>query len=398
MLDLSNALARGLLLPAPGTESFFLWGPRQTGKSTLLRQLYPDALWLDLLKTEDYRRFLARPELLREELTVTATPGQQVVIDEIQKVPALLDEVHWLIENRGLHFALCGSSARKLRRGAANLLGGRALRFELHGLTAHELGASFDLTRLLNHGALPDLYRAKNPAPRLRAYVADYLKEEVAAEGLTRNLPAFSNFLDIAALSDGEQVNHTNIARQCGVSAPTVNNYFQILEDTLLGTWLPVYRTRPKQRTSTHPKFYWSDTGVVNCLARRGELLPGGELYGKAFESWVFHELRAFQSYRAPELQLFFWRLAGGTEVDFILGDMAVAIEAKAGEHITTNDMRGLRKLRAAYPQLERRIIVSREPRPRTTADGIEVLPYTDFIHQLWTGHLTPTNQPSLSY
>ncbi|HTL32625.1 MAG TPA: AAA family ATPase, partial [Kofleriaceae bacterium] len=224
-----------MTLPKPGEETFFLWGPRQSGKTTLLREAYPAARWVDLLKSDELRRYSDRPELLRQELE--AEPAGQVVIDEIQKVPALLDEVHWLIENTSTRFALCGSSARKLKRGAANLLGGRALRYELFGMTASELGTDFDLDRLLNRGYLPRIYVAERAGRLLAAYVADYLKEEIAAEGLVRNLPVFSRFLDVAALSDADLVNASNIARDCGVSTPTVQSYFEILVDTLLGRW-----------------------------------------------------------------------------------------------------------------------------------------------------------------
>lgn len=311
------------------------------------------------------------------------------MIDEIQKLPALLDEVHWLIENRGLHFALCGSSARKVRRGAANLLGGRAIRYELHGLTASELGRDFDLDRLLNHGYLPRIYEASRPARMLDAYIADYLKEEVAAEGLVRNLPTFSDFLDVAALSDGELVNFSNIARECRVSSHTTRSHFEILEDTLLGRWLPAYRKRPKRRVIGAPKFYFVDVGVVNRLARRGELRAGSELYGKAFENWVFHELSAFVSYRGEGgRQLSYWRLASGIEVDFIVGDMQVAIEAKSSERITRDHLQGLRSLAEDHPRVGRRIVVCREPRARTTDDGIEILPVATFVRRLWGGEL----------
>lgn len=380
---------RNLHLPRPGAETFFLWGPRQTGKSTLLRRTYPDGPWVDLLKADEFRRYLARPESLRQELEAEPPErGQQIVIDEIQKVPALLDEVHWLMENRGLHFALCGSSARKVKRGSANLLGGRALRYELHGLSASELGGEFDLDRMLNHGYLPRIYQASRPRRMLAAYIADYLKEEVAAEGLVRNLPAFSDFLDVAALSDGEIVNFSNVARECGVSSHTTKSYFQILEDTLLGCWLPAYRRRPKRRVIGAPKFYLADVGVVNRLAKRGEVLAGSELYGKAFESWVFHELSTFVSYREFDGNLSYWRLASGIEVDFVLGDMRVAIEAKSSERITRDHLNGLRSLVEDHPHVGRRIVVCREPRARKTDDGIEILPVTTFVRRLWTGDL----------
>jgi predicted AAA+ superfamily ATPase len=372
---------RGLQLPLAGRETFFLWGPRQTGKTTLLQQAYPDATWVDLLKADEYRRYLERPELMRQELTSRPYAGQ-VVIDEVQKVPAILDEVHWLHEHRKIRFALCGSSARKVRRGAANLLGGRAVRYELHGLTAAEIGKDFDLVRLLNRGYLPSLYESERPERQLASYVGDYLKEEVAAEGLVRNLPVFSAFLSAAALSDGDLVNFANIARDCGVSGPTVKGHFGILEDTLLGRWLPAFTKRPKRRVVGAPKFYFSDVGVVNHLARRGIVQPGGELFGKAFENWVFHELVARNAYRETAAELFYWRLASGIEVDFIIGNMAVAIEAKATARVTTDHVKGLRHLHEDHPRA-RRILVCLEPKRRLTDDGIEILPVRAFIDEL---------------
>ena len=380
---------RSLNLPPSGVETFFLWGPRQTGKTTLLRRTYPQARWLDLLKTDEYRRYATRPELLRQELEAEPPgPGGQVVIDEAQKVPALLDEVHWLIENRDIRFALCGSSARKVRRGAANLLGGRALRYELRGLTSDELGADFDLDRTLAHGYLPRIYESPRPRRLLDAYISDYLREEIAAEGLARNLPAFSAFLDAAALSDCEPVNFANIARECGVSNHTARNYFGILEDTLLGRWLPAYRRRRKRRVAVSPKFYFSDVGVANRLARRGEPARGSESYGKAFENWVFHELSAYIIYREVDADLSYWRLPSGVEVDFVIGDVEIAIEAKSSARISSAHLRGLRTLGKEYPEVRRRIVVSQEPRPRRTDDGIDILPATTFARRLWAGEL----------
>ena len=384
---------RQLKLPPPGEESFFLWGPRQTGKTTLLRQRYPQAWWIDLLKADEYRRYMANPEYLRQEIEAkqragVSFSGVQVVIDEIQKVPALLDEVHWLIENRALSFALCGSSARKVRRGAANLLGGRAARYQLHGLTAGELGADFDLTRLLNHGYLPRMYLANRPRPLLNAYVADYLREEIAAEGFARNLPAFSAFLDAAALSDTEPVNFSNIARDCGVSGRTARSYFEILQDTLLIRPLPSFRRRAKRRVVAAPKYYFADVGAVNRLARRGALHPGGELFGKAMENWVHHELRAFCDYHERDESLAYWRTAGGVEVDFVLGDMRVALEVKASARVSHRHLRGLRALQRAHPEVDHRILVCLEPKPRRTEDGIDILPAEEFARLLWHGSL----------
>ena len=377
---------RALSLPDPGTETFFLWGPRQTGKSTLLRKRYPDGVWVDLLKADEFRRYATRPESLREELDATGPdPSRQVVIDEIQKVPALLDEVHWLIENRGLSFALCGSSARRVRGGGANLLGGRALRYELRGLTAGEIGPSFDLDRMLNGGYLPRIYTADEPRRLLDAYIADYLREEVAAEGLVRNLPAFADFLDSAALSDGAPVNYSNIARDCGVSAPTVKAYFGILGDTLLARRLPRWQRRAKRRLAGAPKFYFEDVGIVNRLGRRGELQRGSEEYGRAFENWVFHELSAFIAYRQLDEQLSYWRLPSGIEVDFVVGDMRLALEAKASSRINDGHLKGLRTLAEEHPGVAR-TVVCLETRARRTADGVDILPATDFALGLWQG------------
>ena len=383
---------RSLRLPASGTETFFLWGPRQTGKTTLLRATYPDAVWIDLLKAEEYRRYVQNPELLRAELMVETTPRRaqqaQVVIDEIQKVPPLLDEVHWLHENRGVHFALCGSSARKVKRGQANLLGGRAIRYELYGLTGQELGGDFNLERLLNHGYLPRMYESDRPRRLWNAYVADYLKEEVAAEGLVRQLPTFSEFLNVAAFSDAELVNFSTIARDCGVSSHTIKGYFQILEDTLLGRWLPAYTKRPKRRVIAAPKFYFVDVGIVNHLAKRGGVQSGSELYGKAFENWVFHELNAHNMYSEAFATLSYWRLASGIEGDFIINDMQLAIEAKASRRITADHLRGLRALPQDHPRVQQRILVCLEPKSYQTEDHILILPAADFCRRLGAGEL----------
>jgi uncharacterized protein len=378
---------RQLHLPRAGSETFFLWGPRQTGKTMLLRAAYPDALWIDLLKAEEYRRYLQNPELLRGELAERKSI-RQVVIDEVQKVPNLLDEAHWLHENRGVHFALCGSSARKVKRGQANLLGGRAVRYELHGLTAQEIGEDFDLTRMLNHGYLPRMYQTDRPIRFINSYVADYLKEEVAAEGLVRNLPVYSGFLNAAALSDTELINFSTISRDCGVSSPTIQQYFQILVDTLLGRWLPAYTKRPKRRIIAAPKFYFADVGVVNYLARRGTIQPGAELYGKAFENWVFHELCASNAYREAFAQISYWRLASGIEVDFVINDMQLALEAKATSRVTSDHLKGLRALAQDHPRIKLRAVVCLEDKARRSDDGILILPAREFCERLASGEL----------
>lgn len=380
-------LSRALILPKRPDETFFLWGPRQVGKSRLLAATYPDARTIDLLSTAEYSRYLQQPGLLRDELR-DAPPGTLTVVDEVQKVPALLDEVHWLIEKCGLCFALCGSSARKVRRGHANLLGGRAVRHELFGLVSAELGDDFDLVRMANHGTLPRHYLTDHPRRRLQAYVDDYLKEEVAAEALVRNVPAFAGFLRAAAIGDTELVNYTNIARECGIAVPTVKEHYQILVDTLLGRYLPAYTRRPKRRVILAPKFYFADVGVVNHLARRGELQPGSELFGKALESVVHHELCAFREYRQRPWELSYWRLASGIEVDFVLGHGEVAIEVKSTVRAGAQHLGGLGAFAEDQPAVTRRILVCLEPRKRTLASGIEVMPVTVFLRELWGGRI----------
>ena len=369
------------------SETFFLWGPRQAGKTSLLKMVFPDVPWIDLLKTEEFRRYTEYPERLREEIAADKDVSF-IVIDEVQKVPELLNEVHWLIENRQIHFALCGSSARKVKRGHANLLGGRAVRHELRGLVSTEIGSHLDLNRLLNNGYLPRHYLSNSPKRLLNAYVADYLKEEIAAEGLVRQLPAFSHFLNIAALSDTEFVNNSNIARECGVSSHTVRSYFEILVDTLQGRWLPAYRKRIKRRLIHASKFYFSDVGVVNFLAKRNHIEQGSTNYGKAFENWLFHELSAYNAYRERFAELSYWRLPSGVEVDFIINDMEVAIEAKATSKITTDHLKGIRNLKAEHPTVKQCIIVCHEQKQRVTSDHILICPAHAFIEKLWSGEI----------
>jgi predicted AAA+ superfamily ATPase len=387
---LSDIYPRLLNLPPDGSQTFFLWGPRQTGKSTLLKSAYPNAFWVDLLLPEEYRRYLERPQLLVDEARLSRP--RFVVIDEIQKVPGLLDAVHYLHENEGVRFALCGSSARKVRKGQANLLGGRGLTYELFGLSAREIGGDFDLERLLNHGYLPPHYQSEQPQRLLNTYVANYLKEEIAAEGLVRRLPAFSGFLSAAALSDCEVVNHTTIGRETGVSGQTIRGYFDILGDTLLGRFLPSYRHRPKRRTVASPKFYFADVGVVNFLARRGWMAAGSELFGKAFENWIFHELCASSAYRDAFAQFSYWRLPSGIEVDFVVNHMDCAIEAKSTIGITDRHLKGLRELATDHPEVRRRVVVSLDEKDRMSADGIEILHYTTFLDRLWRGELFTGN------
>jgi len=326
--------------------------------------------------------------LLRQEcLALSKTrggPAPIVVVDEVQKIPELLDEIHWLIENARVRFVLCGSSARKLKRGRANLLGGRALRYAMHPLVSAEV-PDFDLETALNDGLLPPYHGRANARRRPAAYVGDYLKEEIQAEALTRNIGQFSRFLEIAALANGEIVRYANVARDCGVSAPTVRTYYEILEDTLLGRFVPGYVRRPKRRVVAAPRFYLFDVGVVGSLARRGRVRIGSELFGRAFEHFLFMELAAHSSYSNLGYSVTYWRTTSQLEVDFVLGDHEVAIEAKGTERIETHHLRGLRAIGEEY-RFRRRVLVSCDPRRRAAAAGVEIVPWREFLRELWSG------------
>ena len=273
-------IKRALKLPKNPTQSFFLWGPRKTGKSTLLRNIYQGARFVDFLETDTYIKYLNEPWQLRKEIEYELEKSNlnkklPIIIDEVQRVPLILDEVHLMIEKYKLNFVLCGSSARKVKRGRANLLGGRALRYELFGFSAIELENDFSLEQMLNRGYIPKHYLSNNYKKQIKSYISDYLKEEITAEALVRNIPLFSNFLNSVSLSDGEIVNLSNIARDCGIAVNTVKAYFEILEDTLLGNFLPAFRKRPKRRIIQSPKFYFFDVGIVNHLAKRGDIQAG---------------------------------------------------------------------------------------------------------------------------
>jgi predicted AAA+ superfamily ATPase len=327
---------------------------------------------------------MERPEQLRQEIAYRK--ADFAVIDEIQKVPFLLDEIHWLYENENINFALCGSSARKVKRGHANLLGGRGIHLELYGFSAYELGIHFDLIRILNNGYFPTIYFNEKPNRQLNAYVSQYIKEEIAAEGIVRRLPVYSQFLSMAVLSDGELVNYSAFARDTGVSSETIRGYFDILEDTLIGTTLFSYRKRPKRRIIASPKFYFTDIGIVNFLNRRGKIVPGTELFGKAFENWVFHELKAYNMYRERFAELFFWRLTSGIEVDFIVNHIDCAIECKGATRIHNDHLKGLRELKREHPEVKQRIVVSLDESNRKTDDEIQIINYQEFIKRLWEG------------
>lgn len=385
-------LARALSAPNSGRSSVFLWGPRKTGKSHWIRSqlgLGQDIWLIDLLQSEHYGDYLGRPELLRERYLQRENKPSWVVIDEVQRIPDLLNEVHWLIENAQARFFLTGSSARKLRRGQANLLGGRAWRREMKPLCLHELDTSAlsieKLESLCVSGLLPPHYLSDRPEEVLRGYVSDYLKEEIAAEAAVRNLQTFSLFLKVAGLTSGELLNFENIAREVGASAKVVRSYFEVLDDTLIGMQLPAYRRSPSRRMSLTNKFYLFDLGLSNCLARR-KPTQGTPEFGKSFEHLVWMELCAYRAYKDPDLELSFWRTNSGLEVDFLLNDLEVAIEVKSGKvHMT--DLKGLTALASDSP-VGLRLVVSLERESRVVEDRfgpIKILTLQDFVSWLWT-------------
>lgn len=370
----------------PLGQSAFLWGPRKTGKSTYLKEAFPHSILYDFLKTDLALEFTKRPSLLREQILAKGETilNNPVILDEVQKVPQILDEVHWLIENKGLSFILCGSSARKLRRGKANLLGGRAWRYEIFPLVSAELG-DIDLLRALNHGTIPDHYLRDNYRKSLSGYVRDYLKEEVFDEGLTRKIPAFARFFDAVGYSHGEMTNFSNIARDCGVDAKTVKEYYHILIDTLLGRMVePFKRRQSRQIIIKAPKFYLFDVGVAGAVTKRLISEERGELFGRAFEHFIFTEIVAHSSYSDLDYRINYWRTKSGLEVDFVLGDGEVAIEVKGTSLVDNRDLRPLTVFLDEYKP-KKAFVVCNEKEERMIGK-IRILPWRRFFEDLWGG------------
>jgi predicted AAA+ superfamily ATPase len=367
-------------LNLPHGKSAFLWGPRKVGKTYWISHTLSGAEIIDLLKTDTLAEYISRPALLRERYQ---NHKGLIVIDEVQKIPPILDEVHWLIENKGMSFLLTGSSARKVRRGHANLLGGRAWRRTMNPLSYTEV-TDFNLERIMVSGLLPPHYLSINPVEDLRSYIADYLKEEIIAEALTQNIPAFNEFLRVAAITSSELINYVNIARETGVSHKVVRTYFDILEDTYLGFRIPPWKKSKNRRMITTEKFYLFDVGVANYLARRQPKI-GSQEFGKAFEHYILMELKAYQSYRNPDMPVTFWRTSTGREVDFILGDKEVAIEIKGSSRIHEGDIGTLQALLEDGP-VKKCCIVCLEKQPRQLTINIEAIPWQMFIERLWYG------------
>ena len=375
-------IARKLdVAPVLQTKSCFLFGPRQCGKSSLVRETMQDAHVFNLLSGDTFAHLARNPNYIDE----TCRDNSPVVIDEIQKMPALLDEVHRLIEEKGKRFLLTGSSARKLRKGGFNLLGGRARIRNLHPFSASELGDAFDLDRAVNVGLVPGIWFSDDPEEDLAGYISLYLEQEIMQEGATRNLPAFSRFLEVAALSNGEQINFQSIASDAQIPRSTVQEYFKILKDTLLAREVPVWRKGRSRKTVETAKFYMFDTGVTRRLSRRKELVRGTPEYGHAFESWIMHEIASYSDAFRRDAEIAYWRTRTNLEVDFVVNE-DVAIEAKTTHNATKDDLKGLRAI-GDEGTFRHRILVSGEPRPREV-DGISILPWRNFIDRLWSGDL----------
>ncbi len=362
-------------------KSIFLFGPRQTGKSTLVRHTFPAAAFYDLLEADTFREISARPEYLRQ----TLSPQQLVVVvDEVQKLPALLDEIQLLLDrNKKLRVILTGSSARKLKRGAANLLGGRAWVCRLHPLVSAELDAPRLLDRL-NRGSLPAIIDSEHYKEDLKAYVGTYLQEEIKAEGLTRSIGNFSRFLEVAGLTSGEQINFSAVADDAGFPPRTVREHYQILEDALVGHQLPAYQKTSKRKPVATAKFYLFDVGVANTLKHTPVIEAGSDAYGRALEHLVFLELRSFLDYHRLDHELTYWRSRSQFEVDFLVGD-DIGIEVKSKSRVSPRDYKGLSALTEEV-RLKRKIVICGEKMRRRDDDGTEIMPATRFFEELWSG------------
>lgn len=379
---------RMLNIVLPPQQSAFLWGPRKTGKSTYLKVQFPDSPVYDFLKTDLFLEFSKRPSLLREQILAKDEEAisSPIILDEVQKIPQLLDEVHWLIENKGLSFIMCGSSARKLKRGKANLLGGRAWRYEMFPFVSAELG-KLDLLKVLNRGLIPVHYFQDTYKKSLRAYTQDYLKEEVFDEGLTRNIPAFARFFDAMGFSHGELTNFSNIARECGVDSKTVKEYYQILKDTLLGDFIEPFKKRQNRKVITRTsKFYLFDVGVAGTITKRHVRQERGVDFGKAFEHFILMEIKAHNSYHEIDYEINFWRTKSGLEVDFILGGGEIAIEVKGAGSIQNKDLRPLNAfIETNDPR--KALVVCNEKKERIVGK-VRITPWRKFLSDLWNGKI----------
>lgn len=386
---------RKLKMDLPNKQSAFLWGARQTGKSSYLKKNFKQAVYYDLLDTHEIARLIKAPYLLREE--ILALPAEKlrhpIIVDEVQKVPELLNEIHWLIENTSAQFILCGSSTRKLKTRYTNLLGGRAWQYKFYPLVFTEI-PEFDLLRALNHGLIPKHYlsKAKDINNHLQAYVDIYLTDEIRNEGLVRNLPGFARFLDVVGLTNGEMINATNIARDCGINRSTVQEYYQILIDTLLGYSIYPYSKKMKRDVIlTTPKFYLFDIGIANYLARQSIAELRGTVAGKSFEHYILMEILAFRGITRKRFDITYWRTKTGLEVDFVLGNAQVALEVKINEQVHKQEIKGLITFCEEHPGAEA-FVVSQDKNPRKLKINdtvtITILPWKTFLRKLWANEI----------
>lgn len=365
-------------------EAMFLFGGRQVGKSTLLKERFPKAIYIDLLKSDIRTRFKQHPEEFRESL-LRYPPETLVIIDEIQKIPDLLDEVHWLMVEKGLWFILSGSSARKIKRSGANNLGGRAIPETLFPLVSAEI-PDYDLDRAVQNGMIPRHYTVANAQNRMRAYVDLYLKEEIIEESLVQNVDEFIRFMEVAAIMDGEILNYENVASDCGVSANTVKAYYKILVETLLGFEVPAYRKVIKRKLYKSSRFYYFDVGIANHLTKRYHLAPRTPEYGHAFEHLIIQEIRAYLGYTGSEEELTYWHTYENLEVDAVIGDARVAIEIKSTDHVNHDDKKGVTEFAKEHPETKQ-ILVSRDRISRRSGD-VDLYYVTDFFKALWAGEI----------
>lgn len=365
-------------------EGMFLFGARQTGKSTLLKERFKGAIYYDLLNPLVRKAFKRNPYSLWEALQ-DKPAGTLVIVDEIQKVPDLLDVVHSLMADRGLFFILSGSSARKIKRSGANTLGGRAIPEVLYPLVWPEV-TDFQIDRAVQNGMIPRHYMVEDATKRLSGYVKVYLDEEIREEGEVRELDAFERFMEVAAISDGEMLNYANIASDCGVSAKTVKSYFQILYDTLIGYEIPAFRKEIKRKIIQAPRFYYFDVGLANYLMGRHNLKRGTDDYGHAFEHYVVQEIIAYKGYNDKRDVISYWHTYDKKEVDIVVGDADVAIEIKSSEHIESRHMKGLSAFKEEHPDC-RLMLVSLDPITRQSGDK-ELIYILDFLKMLWNGEI----------
>lgn len=359
-------------------KSHFLFGPRGTGKTTLYETQLQNYRLYDLLDNDIFMSLYKRPKIIEEENLISP---QVIVIDEIQKLPKILDEVHRLIKKYNWHFLLTGSSARKLKRGGANLLGGRAWEIDLFPLTYHEI-SNFDLLKYLNRGGLPFVYNSINFSKDLKNYISIYLKEEVFEEGLVKKYEYFMNFLDVIALSNGQEINYESIARDATVPPRTVMNYVEILQDTLMCYQLRPYRKTKSRKATTKSKLYLFDVGVANYMAKRGEIIPGGELFGSVFEHFIINEIHSFIKYNDIDQELCFWKTTDQLEIDCIIGN-EIAIEIKSTVQVNEHHAKNLLSI-SKEKLFKRYIIVSQDSAPRLIVGIIEVIPWELFLTSLW--------------